>query len=179
VAGRYRASFVGYFPTDQPKYSCIVVVNDPRGGSYYGATVAAPVFKELADKIYSTEMEFHRQMAVSDSAVLALVDFPASKNARAEDLKTIYKAFKMPMRDLSTGEWVASVTKKDTVLLNDRSVRPGLVPDVVGMGLSDAIFLLESQGLKVKTLGYGTVKRQSVAAGSMIRNNKTITIELL
>lgn len=58
-AGRFRASFVGYFPAEAPKYSCIVVIHDPKHGGYYGSTIAAPVFKELADKIYSTQLEFH------------------------------------------------------------------------------------------------------------------------
>src|SRR5690606_23381628 len=46
---KYIASFVGYFPTDQPKYSCIVVVNDPKKHAYYGSKIAAPVFKEIVD----------------------------------------------------------------------------------------------------------------------------------
>ncbi len=52
---RYVASFAGFFPADLPKYSCIVVIHDPlKKKGYYGATVAAPVFKEIAQKIYTT-----------------------------------------------------------------------------------------------------------------------------
>ena len=57
--GRYRASFTGYFPADNPKYSCIVVVSDTKSGSYYGSTIAAPVFRDLADLIYATDPKFH------------------------------------------------------------------------------------------------------------------------
>ncbi|MCK4639399.1 MAG: penicillin-binding protein 2, partial [Bacteroidales bacterium] len=59
--GFYNASFVGYFPADDPKYSCIVVVNKPSGGKYYGSSVAAPVFKEIADKVYATQLDIHQQ----------------------------------------------------------------------------------------------------------------------
>ena len=55
---QYISSFVGYFPANKPKYSCIVVIHKPnKKKGYYGATVAAPVFKKIADKIYSLTPE--------------------------------------------------------------------------------------------------------------------------
>ncbi len=97
---RYRASFVGYFPAEDPKYSCIVVVNDPRSGVYYGSAVAAPVFKELADKIYSTEMDFREPVAIPDSLVLAQHRIPISKSGSSQDLKTVFNGLKIPMEVL-------------------------------------------------------------------------------
>jgi cell division protein FtsI (penicillin-binding protein 3) len=176
---RYRASFVGYFPADQPRYSCIVVINDPRSGVYYGSAVAAPVFKELADKIYSTQMEFHEPVAAPDSAVLAQQRIPVSKSGSAKELKKVFAGLKIPMQTQSDGEWITTSSTRDSVLVSARNIRQGLVPNVVGMGLQDALYLLENSGMKVKVYGHGTVRRQSVPAGNNIKSNPYITIELL
>lgn len=176
---RYRASFVGYFPAEDPKYSCIVVVNDPRSGVYYGSAVAAPVFKELADKIYSTEMDFREPVAIPDSLVLAQHRIPISKSGSSQDLKTVFNGLKIPMEIKSDGEWLSTTSTKDSVYVSARNIKEGLVPNVIGMGLQDALYLLENSGMKVKVYGYGTVKRQSVPAGNNIKSNPYITIELL
>lgn len=176
---RYRASFVGYFPADDPKYSCIVVVNDPRSGVYYGSAVAAPVFKELADKIFSTQMEFHEPVVQSDSLVIAQTRIPVSKSGSARELKTVYSALNIPMNIQSESDWISTSSSKDSVIVTARNIKEGMVPNVVGMGLQDALYLLENKGMKVKVYGYGTVKRQSIPAGANIRSNPYITIELL
>lgn len=176
---RYRASFVGYFPADDPKYSCIVVINDPRSGLYYGSAVAAPVFKELADKIYSTQLEFHEPVVQADSAMIAQHRIPVSKSGFKKDLDVVYKGLKIPVDENGDWEWVSTTTGRDSVKIAERSIRPGIVPNVVGMGLQDAIYLLENSGMKVSVNGYGTVKRQSVPAGASVRTNPYITIELL
>jgi cell division protein FtsI (penicillin-binding protein 3) len=176
---RYRASFVGYFPAEEPKYSCIVVIHDPRSGVYYGSAVAAPVFKELADKIYSTEMEFHEPVVQNDSLVMAQSRVPVSKNGSWKDLQTVYKGLGIPSESAGTGEWAYTSSKKDSVIVNVRDPKEGLVPNVIGMGLQDAIYILENQGMRVKVLGYGTVKRQSIQSGAPVKSNPYITIELL
>ncbi len=179
LSDRYRASFVGYFPADDPKYSCIVVINDPRSGVYYGSAVAAPVFKELADKIYSTQMDFHEPEVVSDSLQIAQSKIPTSKSGYASELMTVFKGLHIPMNVKSESEWISTATTRDSVMVTARNVKPGLVPNVVGMGLQDALYLLENNGMKVKISGYGTVKRQSIAPGNSIKSNPYIYIELL
>ncbi len=176
---RYRASFVGYFPAKDPKYSCIVVINDPRSGVYYGSAVAAPVFKELADKIYSTQMEFHEPVIASDSLVLAQHRIPVSKSGSSAELKKVFEGLKIPFESKSDGDWITTSSTRDSVYVTARTVRQGLVPNVIGMGLQDALHLLENSGMKVKVYGHGTVKRQSVPAGNNIKSNPYITIELL
>lgn len=176
---RYRASFVGYFPAEEPKYSCIVVIHDPRSGVYYGSAVAAPVFKELADKIYSTEMEFHEPVVQHDSLLMVQTRIPVSKNGSWKDLQTVYKGLGIPNEYTGSGEWAYTTSKKDSVVVNIRDAKTGLVPNVIGMGLQDALYILENQGMQVKVLGYGTVKRQSVQSGAPVKSNPYITIELL
>lgn len=178
-SNRYRASFVGYFPAEQPKYSCIVVVHDPRSGVYYGSAIAAPVFKELADKIYSTELEFHAPTHLPDSLNVLAHHVPVSKSGSRKELSTVFKGLNIPMKGEVRGEWITTQTGVDSVSVSDRTVKNGMVPNVVGMGLQDALYLLENHGLKVQVYGYGTVKRQSIQPGTPVRTNPYITIELL
>lgn len=179
VEHNYRASFVGYFPANAPKYSCIVVINNPRNGVYYGGAVSAPVFKELADKIFSTELEFHAPQQANDSTALAQAKIPVSKNGYGKDLHTVLTALQIPINQDTQSDWINTTTEEKGVQLSERRIVKGIVPNVVGMGLKDALYLLESQGMSVRVMGSGKVKRQSVAPGAAIKTNPFITIELL
>jgi cell division protein FtsI (penicillin-binding protein 3) len=176
-AHHYRASFVGYFPAENPRYSCIVVVNDPRG-AYYGSVIAAPVFMELADKIYSTELEFHAP-ALNDSTRIVQRHLPTVKSGSARELKTVFSSLNIPVFTDGEGQWYTTQLQNDSLLTSPRIIEAGIVPNVVGMGLQDALYLLESQGLRVQVSGFGTVRRQSIPAGNAIQSNHQITIELL
>ena len=173
--GRFRASFVGYFPAEAPKYSCIVVVHDPRGGSYYGSTVAAPVFKRLADHLHATQL--YSPTPIQDE-MLAESLMPISKNGHHGDLSETFRALNIPMETSTQASWITTSTKHDYVEFGEREVQIGVVPEVRGMGLQDALFLLENAGLKVKVKGHGSVKQQSLTAGQALRNGQTIEIEL-
>ncbi len=177
-AHHYRASFVGYFPAENPKYSCIVVVNDPRSGGYYGGVIAAPVFMELADKIYSTELEF-RAPIKADSTMLAKHQWPSVKGGASSELSALFSSLNMPVYQRSTGTWISTSTANDSLIVMQQPLQTGIVPNVVGMGLQDALYMLESNGMKVRVMGFGTVKRQSIPAGSSIQSNPNIIIELL
>jgi cell division protein FtsI (penicillin-binding protein 3) len=176
-AHHYRASFVGYFPAENPRYTCIVIVNDPRG-AYYGSVIAAPVFMELADKIYSTEIEF-RAPAGSDSTLMVQRKMPQIKSGSANELNTVFSSLKIPVYTDGQGQWYTTVSQNDSLFVTPRLVEAGVVPNVLGMGLQDALYLLESQGMRVKVSGFGTVRKQSIPAGSHIHSNPQITIELL
>ncbi|MFM9004343.1 MAG: penicillin-binding protein [Flavobacteriales bacterium] len=177
-AHHYRASFVGYFPAENPRYTCIVVVNDPRGALYYGSLIAAPVFKELADKIYSTELDFHAP-SQRDSTKLVQHHLPRVKSGSAKELNTVFARLNMPVYTDGEGQWYTTVLQNDSLQVSPRIVESGVVPNVLGMGLQDALYLLESQGMHVNVSGFGTVRRQSIPAGSHIPSNSNITIELL
>jgi cell division protein FtsI (penicillin-binding protein 3) len=171
----YKASFVGYFPADKPMYSCIVVINSPSKGAYYGAAVAAPVFKEIADKVYAThpEVQQHINEAVSHTAI------PFVKAANQNDLSAIYqKLYFSTLSQNPSAEWVfASVDSKE-VLLKEKAFNYGYVPDVTGMGLRDALYMLENEGLKVNVSGKGKVASQSLTPGSVIIKGNVIDLTL-
>jgi cell division protein FtsI (penicillin-binding protein 3) len=143
-AGKYYASsFVGYFPADKPKYSCIVVVHKPStvNNNYYGADVAGPVFKRIAQKIFT--------------------DVPSTN-----EIKNLNR--KIPKQEDNYNTYFAKMQKQYKGM-----------PNVKGMPAMDAIALLENLDIKVKVIGMGKVKSQSLQAGENIVKNTTITLELL
>jgi len=177
-AGRaaYRASFVGYFPADDPVYSMIVVVHNPRGWIYTGSQVAAPVFRRIADKIYAT-----RHLNVSDDWATSpvMASLPAVRAGARDDVETIYSVFDCKLFFDDEMPWVvSSVKNSDTVMVSGREIIPNLVPDVVGMGLKDAMYVLENSGLRVRFAGRGVVRSQSLRPGTRITEGNVIFIQL-
>ena len=138
----YASSFVGYFPADHPKYSCIVVVHKPNttNNNYYGADVAGPVFKRIAQKIFT--------------------DSPTTN-----EIKNLNR--KIQKQESNYNSYYAKAQKKIKS-----------IPNVRGMAGMDAVALLENLGLKVKAIGIGKVKKQSLQAGENINKNATIILEL-
>lgn len=173
----YQASFVGYFPADNPKYSCIVVVNSPTIESYYGNVVAGTVFKDISDKLFSTDYDLQ-------SKQFDLADFkdskmpPFSKNGSRDALKEVFTLLNIPYTDAGNYEWVATHTTSDTVDCSVYRVRKNIVPDVRGMGLKDAVYILENLGLRVRVTGRGSIKSQSLAPGEAIKKGSVVYLQL-
>lgn len=172
---RYRASFAGYFPADNPKYSCIVVIVNPKKGLYYGSYVAGPVFKEIADKVYASIINPALEEEKKESAPRYLV----LKNGAHEPTLEVLKLLDADYRELDQdAEWVSAESDSTRVTISALTVNRQKVPKVTGMGLQDAMYLLENAGLRVVPVGKGKVKRQSIPAGSIARKNQQIVIEL-
>lgn len=173
----HQASFVGYFPADAPKYSCIVVVAAPSRNVYYGNLVAGPIFKEVADKIYSTSFDIHKPLESRDA--MAVSKIPYSKDGSLKDLVKVYAELDVKTRRRGkVGEWASVSTSEKQVEIQSKKVNSTLVSNVVGMGIKDALYILENQGLEVKFKGNGVVKTQSILPGSKIINGSTIILEL-
>lgn len=174
---KYQASFVGYFPADNPKYSCMVVVYAPSNDVYYAAQVAGPIFKEMADKIYSTNLEMHKELQ-ADSAFTEN-DFPTSKSGLVSQTKKVINNLKTPGNQFNTdAQWMGIAKSNNKEKLIALKIEKNKAPNVIGMGLRDAIYLLESQGLQVTVLGKGSVIKQSLTPGDRILKGQQITIEL-
>ncbi len=170
----YQASFAGYFPADNPVYSMMVVIHNPKGWIYTGSQIAAPVFREVADKIFATQMVIPE----TDSQAPVMASLPVFKNAYKEDLRHIYTILNSHLVDNQDSEWVSTVVKSDTVIFNSKTVSGNLVPDVVGMGLRDALYVMENTGLRVRFSGRGMVRRQSIPAGAQVSGNQIVYLEL-
>lgn len=177
AAVSYQASFVGYFPAEAPEYSCIVVVNGPSNDVYYGNQVAGPVFKEIADKVMAQRFDLIKETELTEN--LVAVHVPVSMSGNADDLKSIFSSFQVAMDDKSGGyEWVTTSTGQDSVTIARRTVSEGKVPNVVGMGLRDGLFLLEQSGLRVNISGTGMITKQSIVPGAKVSQGASISIEL-
>jgi cell division protein FtsI (penicillin-binding protein 3) len=171
----YSASFVGYFPAENPLYSCIVVINSPSNGVYFGNVVAGTVFKEISDKVYATR--FFRDFK-PDKKDDIKPTAPDAGNGFREDINEVLKNLEVRYRRTSDEDWVATRESGDTVSLTGVKIQPGLVPDVRGMSLRDAIYLLENKGIKVQVSGKGKVLRQSPEHGAKYNEGTIVSLEM-
>jgi cell division protein FtsI (penicillin-binding protein 3) len=171
----YQASFAGYFPADDPKYSCIVVVNSPSKNVYYGNMVAGPVFLEIAKKVYATSINMHQMVARNRDSL----DLPYTKTGNRDALRHVIKELDLPAKNAHIkSDWVSTEKKEDAIAFTRRSVINGLVPNVVSMGAKDALYLLENAGLRVRLLGRGSVRHQSISPGTRVRKGEQIVLEM-
>lgn len=173
----YQSSFAGYFPANDPQYTCVVVIkNKPHAARFYGASVAGPVFREVADKLYAIGVEKQKplQSRIQVDTLLAL------KNGRGSELKEILNTLHLPWEGaVSSTNWVsAGVNGQRKVELEPVDQDKGAVPNVTGMGLKDALYLLENAGLRVEIRGTGKVTTQSIPGGTKIGKDQKIIIEL-
>jgi cell division protein FtsI (penicillin-binding protein 3) len=170
----YNASFVGYFPAEDPKYSCIVVVSKPSTGRYYASSVAVPVFKDIADKVYATNLAIQARDTTPD-----IFTYPLYAKGFNEELKYLYHDFKVPMDSMCTNsQWAIALEADHSVVLKTRIFKEDIIPDVKGMGARDAVYVLENLGLKVNISGRGFVKEQSIIPGTRATKGRQITLKL-
>ena len=173
----YQASFVGYFPAENPRYSCIVVVNAPSKGVFYGNAVAGPIFKEVADKIYALSIEFHEELQQQEHTAFSAI--PYSKSGYRPDLDKVFAELEvLTETDEAVNDWAITQTGEEHVTLQNRKITAELVPNVVGMGAADALYILENMGLRVKLEGAGTIKEQSIPVGSNVQPGLEIVLQL-
>ena len=176
--GGYQASFAGYFPAENPKYSCIVLISEPQSGRIYGSTVALPVFREIADRVVSIKPELYLPLNDTAKPPLAKVELPRYDVGDRRDLQQVMHRLDLPIDKVTAAEWaVSQATPADSLNLLARKIRRKQVPNVVGMGLRDALYILENQGLDVDVQGFGKVVRQSVEPGTVVRG-QAITLKL-
>lgn len=173
---RYITSFVGYFPAHAPKYSAIVLIKNPRGWEQYGSSVAAPVFKEIADNIYSRDVDLH--MAMEKKPLLEEGVFPVIRGGHQEELTMLCNELGISTHSQTDEEWVKTSKAGSAVNWKKATIGKEIVPDVTGMTFRDAIYLLEKSGLKVFYEGKGRVATQSLSPGVRINKGDRIYIRL-
>ncbi len=175
----YYSSFCGYFPADNPKYSIIVTVDNPRVNGKYGGQVAAPVFRKIADNIFAQDMDLNK--AASEKFTTDRGVYPVVQAGSYEDLTYLLGKFKVSSWNEDISEsWVKAYIDSElkTIKWSDRLVEKGQVPDVRGMRLKDALFILENLGLRVEFKGRGRVFKQSLLPQSKLLVGNTINLVL-
>lgn len=172
---RYQSSFAGYFPAENPKYSIIVVIRNPRKG-YYGGAIAGPVFKELADMVYANDMTLHGTLAAR-KVNTAGTKVPTTLSGSKEASTKVYNALGFTPTNLNS-----LLQRRDTsdkpVPFIETQIKEGVVPNVMGMGLTDAIFTMENAGFKTRVSGKGRVVNQSLLAGMNLKVGTPINLVL-
>lgn len=176
--GRNYTSFAGYFPAEKPKYSCIVIIDNPKskGADYtrYAGSVAAPVFKEVADRIYAYDVAI--QKPVKDSIPEQSQDVKWA--GMTGDLNVISKTLNMTPVAEASDFAAASLYKKGKTNWSPRDMESREVPDLLGMSMRDALYVLENKGYKVTFKGSGKVTEQSLPPGLNTSGSKTILLTL-
>ena len=169
---KYRASFVGFFPADKPKYSCIVVVDNPKNGQVYGSKVAAPIFRDLADKVFATDMSLHEPI----KSIKNIKHQQEIKIGSISKLKLLKKEIDLTEASLKNIE-------KDYRKINN-SLKNNIMPFITGMSARDAIYILENNGFRVSVEGSGSVIRvndkyeKKIAVGQKLVKGSLIKITL-
>jgi cell division protein FtsI (penicillin-binding protein 3) len=178
VGIRHQASFCGFFPAANPRYSCIVVISEPKRGGYHGAEVAAPVFREIADRAFAIKAGLHKPINDVPKPKLAAAALPNYDAGRRDDMETSLRWLDLTwFQSSEEPEWVYTKPQGDSLWLDRRVVPDKTVPSVVGMGLKDAIYILENRGCRVRVEGVGKVRRQSIAPGTRA-NGQRVTLFL-
>ncbi len=170
----YNASFAGYFPAENPKYSMIVVHFNPKNHGYYGGAVAGPVFRNVADKIFALKVdlksEFYRESQVASTNYSK----PSYAVGYKRDFSTILRYSGVSVDEVTKAKWAVLNPYNDALSLDKRKITKRKVPNVVGMGIRDAIYVLENLGLKVDFDGAGKVVSQSLRPGTAIEGQEIV-----
>ncbi|GHS90784.1 penicillin-binding protein [Bacteroidia bacterium] len=173
----HQVSFCGYFPSDEPKYSCIVLIRKPRNGLPSGGLMCGTVFKTIAEEVYARSLYKKINECEKDSinpfVPRVKNGFYAQTEYSLNKLDISYKDSVDTRKDLIT-----STVVDDKLVLTDKKTADNLVPNVSGMGAKDAVYMLENSGLRVNLSGRGTVYAQSISPGTRIVKGQTISIQL-
>lgn len=172
----YNTTFVGYFPADHPKYTCIVVVSQARGQYWAAGGVSAPGFREIAEKVYASRLGTPQEM--NDSIAFSEPNGPAI--VHKEQAMQYLNSLNINCNDYTiNGEW--AVTERidgDKTNLSVANIQENRVPNVIGMNITDAVYLLESMGIVTKFSGQGIVTQQSLQPGDSIKEGCTMQLKL-
>lgn len=174
----YLVSFCGYFPSEAPKYSCIVSIQKP-GLPASGGLMAGSVFGKIAERVYAKDLRLNLTHAIDTNSVV-IPDVKAGEihqTKRVLDELKIQSQTQFPLKE-GKETWGSTHAAPKAVILESRELKRDYVPSVIGMGAKDAVYLLESKGLKVSLTGVGKVKSQSIANGTLVRKGQTIRLVL-
>ena len=175
--GYYLGSMAVYFPADNPKYTVMtsIFTRRGRGTTVYGAGLAGPVERDIVHYIYSRDEDWHQTLTPSREK-----HYPARvKGGNIADVRRVADKFSPRVSFTDRHGWGVSRTDSlRNVDIHTSEADRATMPNVVGMGLKDALYMLESRGLRVTFTGKGSVRSQSIPAGRKIRAGQHVTVTL-
>jgi cell division protein FtsI (penicillin-binding protein 3) len=173
----FQSSFVGYFPADNPQYTiAVIIINRPHAANHFGASVAGPVWKDIADRLYSTYIQNKMELATS----FHIKDSQSFNYALSNtSFKTIVKNIPIPYIDSTLSkDWIQVQGAGVKIKATSQLIADTSMPNIIGMKLQDALWICEKKGLHVRSLGKGKVIAQSISQGQAIVKGQQIQIQL-
>ena len=179
---QYQATFCGFFPSENPEYSVIVVLYSGKtAGSFYGATQAGPPFLQIARFIYANTPAWNEKLDGSQKNHKR--SNPDVASGMGEASKRVLASIPVTNRNevisgINNNRWVTFSSDTNAVSVEPLEMAKDSLVSVKGMGLKDAIYILENQGYKVKFTGHGKVVSQTPQAGCDLPKGETVTLQL-
>jgi cell division protein FtsI (penicillin-binding protein 3) len=174
----YQSSFAGYFPAENPQYTCVVVIkNKPHAPIFYGASVAGPVFREIADRLYST---YTKSAKINTASTKKMDSISYQYAGYKSDITYLSQQLNIRFKDSTdrVDQWSSLQNTKANIVMQRKKMDDVAMPHLRGMGLKDAIFLCEEMGLVVRVKGKGRVAEQSILAGQAIAKGQIINLSM-
>lgn len=176
---RYFVSFCGFFPYENPKYTCFVGIRIYNSGS--GGGNCGPVFSQVAQAVMATGMNHREPKDIVDSTATKK---PTLKGGNAKETQYILENCKIPYHTQkeseksASAEWYKAENGPDSLKLSSINMAKDKMPDVKGMGARDAVYALRKAGVKVKLKGAGHVTSQSIEPGTAYKKGVTVSLTL-
>jgi cell division protein FtsI (penicillin-binding protein 3) len=169
---QYYSSFAGFFPAENPQYTCIIVVKNKRNATQvYGADVAAPVFKEIADRIFSLKTKTIPNIQWTDTNLL-------SAHLSSKDANYFAQLYALPQQAAQHNGWAIWQQKNKQINITEQQIAKNTMPNMLGLAAKDAVFIAENLGLQIQMYGRGKVISQSIVSGAAIYRNQKLIIQL-
>jgi cell division protein FtsI (penicillin-binding protein 3) len=171
----YHGSFIGFLPKENPQYTICVVIRTRKGSSnYYGGIIALPVFKEVANRLYATNIRTKTTDIVQNANKI----FPEVKTIEADKFNFLMQKLNLKKLNVPAGNWLELYNENNNWQYYVKGNNKNGVPNVKGMGLQDALYVLENAGLRVIVKGKGKVIQQSIEGGNEFQKGQLISILL-
>jgi cell division protein FtsI (penicillin-binding protein 3) len=170
-----QAMFAGFFPVERPRFSCVVMIYNPSGEARTGGSVAAPVFKAIAESALAIDIP---SAPVINLPVTEKPLFAASIKGDPLQLKTLLSKYGYDFEVGDDIQYLGVHVDKASIKLMPAASKDGIMPDITGMAFDDAVYFLENKGLKIRYEGRGKVVYQSITPGSKIKKGDIVHIKM-
>jgi cell division protein FtsI (penicillin-binding protein 3) len=170
-----QAMFAGFFPVKKPRYSCVVLIYNPKGAHRTGGGISAPVFKEIAEKALSIDLHLspdYKKTVENKPNILANLK---GETHQIKDVISKY-GYKMDVKDEI--QYIDVEIRKSGIKLQPTASSENIVPNLIGLNFDDALYILENMGLKIRYNGLGKIVQQSIPAGTKISKGSHISITM-